>query len=287
MRNEGTRAAQTAANIRLWSKWLCDCMNVCPGCAWSSRLPSVSIKQSDKKTSVHPSVEKKNSSLGQGEWGLMQAMKRGFRGVFCSLCMDSNYWCAKISQKMSNSRICWAWGRDAPIGREKAEFVGKMHPKSLEGHVWYDDSLFSVRTNLICKRFLVFFVVCCFGSVEVSWAGENAGDTHLKKSLALLLRVRPRSFCFNDVICTFEAIDAMNWCRDGEDMIPRSQPNVPLRFFPDWISALMIALLLCETDTCLKYFVHVKMMFGCAQSQDVLLHACIEKARMAPCRAYS
>jgi len=161
----------------------------------------------------------------------MQAMKRGFRGVFYSICLDSNYWCAKTSQKMSNPRICWSWGRAAPIGREKAEFVGKMHPKSLEGHVWYDDSLFSVRTNLICKRFLVFFVVCCFGSVEVSWAGENAGDTHLKKSLALLLRVRPRSFCFNDVICTFEAIDAMNWCRDGEDMIPRSQPNVPLRFF--------------------------------------------------------
>ena len=29
------------------------------------------------------------------------------------------------------------------------------------------------------------------------------------------------------------------------------------------------------------------MMFGCAQSQEVLLRACIEKARMAPCRAYS
>ena len=28
-------------------------------------------------------------------------------------------------------------------------------------------------------------------------------------------------------------------------------------------------------------------MFGCAQSQEVLLHACIEQARMAPCRAYS
>ena len=70
MRNEGTRAAQTAANIRLWSKWLCDCMNVCPGCAWSSRLPSVSIKQSDKKTSVHPSVEKKTQAWARvsGGW---------------------------------------------------------------------------------------------------------------------------------------------------------------------------------------------------------------------------
>jgi hypothetical protein len=33
------------------------------------------------------------------------------------------------------------------------------------------------------------------GSVEVSWSGENAGNTHSKKSIALLLRVRICFFC--------------------------------------------------------------------------------------------
>jgi hypothetical protein len=145
------------------------------------------------------------------------------------------------------------------IGREKAEFVGEMHQKSLEGHVWCNDSLFSVRTNMICKRFLVFFVVCYFGSVEVSWAGENAGDTHLKKSVALLLRVRPRSFCFGR--CDLQI--RSHWCnelmsrRRGYDSEMSAQRA--LAFFSDWISALMIMLLLCQTETCLKYFVHARM----------------------------
>ena len=126
----------------------------------------------------------------------MQAMKRGFRGVFYSICLALNYWCAKTSQKMSNPRICWSWGRAAPIGREKAEFIREMHPKSLEGHIWYNDSLFSVKTNMICKRFLVFFVMSCFGSVEVSWAGENAGDTHLKKVGSTVVEGSASQFLF-------------------------------------------------------------------------------------------
>jgi hypothetical protein len=49
----------------LWSKWLRHHMPVCPGCAWSCRLPSFSINLGLKKTSVHPSVEK-NLRLGSG-----------------------------------------------------------------------------------------------------------------------------------------------------------------------------------------------------------------------------
>jgi hypothetical protein len=39
-----------------------------------------------KKTCVYLSVQKKTQAWGQGEWGLVQAMKRGFRGIFCSVC---------------------------------------------------------------------------------------------------------------------------------------------------------------------------------------------------------
>jgi hypothetical protein len=57
MRNEGTRIAQIAANIQMWSNRLRDHMLVCPGCAWSSRSPTFSIDLGQKKTSVHPSVK--------------------------------------------------------------------------------------------------------------------------------------------------------------------------------------------------------------------------------------
>jgi hypothetical protein len=113
-----------------------------------------------------------------------------------------------------------------------------MHKNSLKGHVWYFDCSFSVRTNVICQRFLFFLIVDGWGSVEVSCASENAGETHSIKSLMLLLRDWLRSFCFNR--CDLHIgnrrawvlwTDAMNWRRDGEDMIPRSQPNMFLRFF--------------------------------------------------------
>jgi hypothetical protein len=61
-----------------------------------------------KKTSVHPSGQKKQSGLGQEEFQLMQALKRGFRGLFFSFWLDSSFWCAEISQRISNSRTCWA-----------------------------------------------------------------------------------------------------------------------------------------------------------------------------------
>ncbi len=72
-----------------------------------------------------------------------------------------------------------------------------MHQKSLQHHVWYVGYAFSDRTNVVCERFLVFLIVAGLGSVEVSWAGENAGNTHSKKSIARLLRVRVCCFCFN------------------------------------------------------------------------------------------
>ena len=51
------------------------------------------------------------------------------------------------------------------IGREEAEFLREMHTTSLEGHVRYIDCSFSVRTNVVCQKFLFFFIVGCLGSV--------------------------------------------------------------------------------------------------------------------------
>ena len=64
--------------------------------------PSFSNDLGQKKISVHPSCQKKNTlSLGQeGDWGLIQASKRGFRGVFCSLCLEWIFWCVEILQKI-------------------------------------------------------------------------------------------------------------------------------------------------------------------------------------------
>ncbi len=69
---------------------------------------------------------------------------------------------------------------------------------------WYIGDSLSVRTYVICERFLVFLIVCCFESVEVCWAGENAGDTHSKKSFALLWGVGSAGFVATDVICIFQ-----------------------------------------------------------------------------------
>jgi hypothetical protein len=65
MRDDGTWITQIAANIHLWCKRLQDRMLVCPGCPWSSSLPSFSIGLlPEESVSVHPSVEKKYSGLG-------------------------------------------------------------------------------------------------------------------------------------------------------------------------------------------------------------------------------
>ena len=42
--------------------------------------------QPSSEENIRPSVwPKKISGLGQGEWGLMQATNRGFRGVGCAI----------------------------------------------------------------------------------------------------------------------------------------------------------------------------------------------------------
>jgi hypothetical protein len=65
----------------------------------------------------------------------MLATKRGFRGVSCSIWLDDNIWYVEIPPKMSNPRTCWREAEMCQIGREKAEFLREMHPKSLDGHV--------------------------------------------------------------------------------------------------------------------------------------------------------
>jgi hypothetical protein len=103
-----------------------------------------------------------------------------------------------------------------------------------------------------------------------------------------LLMFRPSSFCFNrcDLLIRSRWAgvlwkDAMNWCRDGAEMIMRSQPNMLLRFI--WVNmSLHVHVLLCETDTHLKFFVHARMskaVLVCAQSRDVFITACITKEK--------
>ena len=117
MENEGARMAQIAANICLCYKWLRDHILVCPGCAWSIADSPLSASTPNLVRKKHqcPSVcRQKTSGLGQGQRRLMQAMECGFQGVGYAIRLDESFWCAKISQKMLNSQMCWAWGRGAP-----------------------------------------------------------------------------------------------------------------------------------------------------------------------------
>jgi hypothetical protein len=70
--------------------------------------------------------------------------------------------------------MCWAWGRVAPIRREKAEFLKEMHPKGLQRHVGYIYPLFSVQTNVTCWRSLAFLIVGQLKTVELVKTQANA-----------------------------------------------------------------------------------------------------------------
>ena len=93
-----------------------DCVIICM-CALdmrgACRLPSFSIDLTRRK---HPSIRLtgKKLRLGQGELGLMQAAKRGFRGVGCAIRWDWSFWFAKISRKMS---ILKCAGREVELRR--------------------------------------------------------------------------------------------------------------------------------------------------------------------------
>ncbi len=124
--------------------------------------------------------------------------------------------------------MCWAWGRDAPIGRETAEFLRQLHPKSLQHHVWYVGYTFSVRANVICERFLVFLIVAGLGSVEVSWAGENRGSTHSKYFKARLSKFLVCCFFFSR--CDLHIRSIWLGQRRQRDVISLSLPS--MFFFP-------------------------------------------------------
>jgi hypothetical protein len=178
MWNEGTRMAKIAASIHLWVQVILGshaCV-LCMCVEHADRLFSASTSNlvRRKYRSIRLSLKKKLRLWGQGELGLMQAMERGFRGVFCSVGLDEIFWLAKISEKWSNSRTCcWREAEVCQIGREKAYFLRKVHTESLQHHVWYFGDLFSVGANVICKRFLISWIMGCFGSVVVCWSGDK------------------------------------------------------------------------------------------------------------------
>ncbi len=223
MQNKSIRIAEIKASIHIWSKWLWGYVPVCSGCAWSSRWAprSATTLGRRKLASIRRVGEKKTHSLGQeGEWGLIQALKRGFRGVFCSLCLGLIFWCVEILQK---SYILEHAGREAEmrqIGRWKAEFLRETHPKGREGHMWCIVCSFSVWTSVMCKKFLLFLIVDCFWVCwsEFEPAKTQAVRTQNASLTVLCWRFPCRSFCFNGCDLHIRGqrdwvlwIDAMNW----------------------------------------------------------------------------
>ncbi len=135
------------------------------------------------------------------------------------------------------------------------------------------------------------WLVDCLGSVEASWACEDAVKMHLKESLALLLRILVRSFCFNQcdlhIWSSWAWVlrkDAMNWCRDSKEMMLWSQPNMFLCCI--WLNmSLHLHVFAVQNRYAPQGFctcLNVKVLFGCAQSQGVMYN----EGEMAPCRAY-
>ena len=121
-----------------------------------------------------------------------------------------------------------------------------MHPKSHQHHVWYFRHPFSVRTSVVCERFLVFLIVAGLGSVEVSWAGENRGSIHSKCFKARLMRFWV-CFFFSSR-CDLHSRSIFGLGRDGSmDIIPLSLPSMPF-FCYDRIWAYLFTLFLCEKN---------------------------------------
>ncbi len=63
-----------------------------------------------------------------------------------------------------------------------------------------DQAVVSCLNKCHVQRFLVFLIVCCFEPGEVGWAGKNAGNTHPKKSFALLWGFWPAFLVPTDMV---------------------------------------------------------------------------------------
>lgn len=115
-----------------------------------------------------------------------------------------------------------------------------------------------------CQRFCFSWSWVVWGLLKPIEPVKNAGNTHSKKSLALLLRVRLCSFCFNQLICTFEAI--VNIChelmsrRQGCDSEISAQHAFSIFFY--WIWAHMFTLLLWRLQVFCTWS-NVEVLLGC------------------------
>ena len=89
--------------------------------------------------------KKKTLSLGQeGEWGLIQASKRGFRGVFCSLCLGWIFWCVEILlQKVTSLNMLGVRQRCAKSDDERQNFSERRTRKAVRA-----------TFDVLCVRFL-------------------------------------------------------------------------------------------------------------------------------------
>jgi hypothetical protein len=208
--------------------------------------------------------------------------------------------------------VCWdptrnvkspnmpAWGRDAP----KRTREGRISQTDAPKKSWWPSSTYLslglCSNECDLQEASIFLDRGLFGVCwSRSWAGENAGNTHSKKSLALLLRARLRSFCFNQ--CDLHIWsrwawvlwkDAMNRCRDGEKTMMRSQLNMLLHFIRLNMSLYVHVFAVRNryaSQVFCTCFVHARMSKCCLGvcPESGRIHNCMyNEGEMAPCRAY-
>jgi hypothetical protein len=151
-------------------------------------------------------------------------------------------------------------GREARSDERRQSSSDRCTPKVLKA--MFDILIVSFLFE--CQRFCFSWSWVVWGLLKPIEPVKNAGNTHSKKSLALLLRVRLCSFCFNQLICTFEAI--VNIChelmsrRQGCDSEISAQHAFSIFFY--WIWAHMFTLLLWRLQVFCTWS-NVEVLLGC------------------------
>ncbi len=153
-------------------------------------------------------------------------MERGVGGVFCSVELDEIFWFAKISQKMSNSQTCWAWGRGAPNRTREGRISQRGAPEKSLG-------------PCLIHLFIFFLFEWRWSASDLwySWSWvvwAQLKSVELVKTQAIRTRNRrwrgfvgfwPTVFCFNQWDVHIRSILGLG--RDcSRDIIPLSLPTM-------------------------------------------------------------
>ena len=166
-----------------------------------------------KHPSIRLSLKEKLRLEARADLGRMQAMERGFGGVFCWVGLDEIFWCAKISQKKLISQMCWAWGRGAPNPTREGRNTHKHAPKKPSAPRTICCLVFvcSNDCNERCaKSFLVLWAVvsCLVNALQVlEWFQGLSTSSILEFVLVLLVRSLPYTMVYRKGTC-FEDLRA-------------------------------------------------------------------------------